>query len=209
MSSGRKPAMIVIGGMSGSGKSTLGEELARRMPNAVFLDSDVVRKQLFGVDPTTPLPEQAYTAESTKKFIRHIHRKASKHLQKGKTVIVTGLFLDTQTREKQEKLAKKNDADFVGIYMHASAALLFDRVAKRTGSASDADKKVLRRQFKTIPPRPFHELNWHIINADQSLDNIVSSAAYHIRRKTSKSRVSAFSPQKSQKKQKPAPSGPG
>lgn len=196
--------MIAIGGMSGSGKSTLGEELAKRMPHAVLLDSDVVRKELFGVDPTTPLPEQAYTAESTKKFIRHIHRKASKHLQKGKTVIVTGLFLDTQTREKQEKLAKKNDADFVGIYMHASAALLFDRVAKRTGSASDADKKVLRKQFKSIPPRPFHELNWHIINADQSLDNIVSSAVYNIRRKTNRPRVAPAAPEKAKKKQGPA-----
>lgn len=196
--------MIVIGGMSGSGKSTLGEELAKRMPDAVLLDSDVVRKQLFGVDPTTPLPEQAYTAESTKKFIRHIHRKATKYLQKGKTVIVTGLFLDTKTRGKQEKLAKKNDADFVGIYMHASAALLFDRVAKRTGSASDADKKVLRKQFKTIPPRPFHELNWHVINADQSMDNIVASAVYNIRRKTNRPRVMPPDSEKLKKKQGPA-----
>lgn len=201
--------MIVIGGMSGSGKSTLGEELAKRMPHAVFLDSDVVRKQLFGVDPTTPLPEQAYTAESTKKFIRHIHRKASKQLQKGKTVIVTGLFLDTHTREKQERLALKNDADFVGIYMHASATLLFDRVAKRTGSASDADKKVLRKQFKTIPPRPFHELNWHVINADQSMDNIVSSAVYHIRRKTNKPTLGQVPAKKPKKKQRIVPPGQG
>lgn len=201
--------MIVIGGMSGSGKSTLGEELAKRMPDAVLLDSDVVRKQLFGVDPTTPLPEQAYTAESTKKFIRHIHRKAKENLKKGRTVIVTGLFLDTHTREKQEKLAVKNGAEFVGIYMHASAALLFDRVAKRTGSASDADKKVLRKQFKTIPPRPFHELNWHVINADQSLDNIVSSAAYHINRKTNRPRLAKPSVKKSVKKQKPAAPGQG
>lgn len=199
------PVMIAIGGMSGSGKSTLAEELARRMPGVVVLDSDVVRKELYGVDPKTPLPGEAYSPESTKKFIRHIHRKAQKELNAGKSVIVTGLFLDKQTREKQEFLARRNGAEFIGIYLHASAALLFERVAARTNTASDADRAVLRKQFKTIPPKPFHELNWHIINADQPMEGMVANAMTHIRRQHHKIRLRPPEHKKTQKKQHPSP----
>lgn len=193
----KRPMMIAVGGLSGSGKSTLAEELGRRIPNSVVLDSDVVHKQLRGVDPTTPLPDHAYTPTNIKSFIRHIHREAEKHMQEGKTVIVTGTFLDKQTRLKQEFLARRNDAEFIGIYLHASASVLFERVAKRKDSASDADRSVLQRQFKALqdekrressdrlknqgkPPNRFKEMTWQIINADQPIGDMVKRAVLYI-----------------------------
>ena len=75
--------------------------------------------------------------------------------------------------------------------------MLFDRVARRKDSASDADKKVLQKQFQAIqeeqrreeamrhtdsgrPPNKFRELNWHIINAEQPVSDMVHGAVVYI-----------------------------
>ena len=70
------PVMIAVGGLSGSGKTTLADEIGKRLPGAVVIDSDTFRKGLHGVDPKTPLPEGAYSHANTQHFIRRIHREA-------------------------------------------------------------------------------------------------------------------------------------
>ncbi len=58
------PRLVAIGGVSGTGKSTLARRLAPALgaaPGAVLLRSDVIRKRLFGVEPTERLGEEAYT----------------------------------------------------------------------------------------------------------------------------------------------------
>src|SRR5690606_36877690 len=59
-----QPAVLVgIGGVSGTGKSSVARGLAPhlgRIPGAVVLRSDAIRKSLWGVAPTERLPEQAY-----------------------------------------------------------------------------------------------------------------------------------------------------
>jgi len=65
---GRPPArLIAVGGLSGSGKSTLAWALAARL-GAVVLRSDVIRKGLWGVDPTAKLPAEAYAPEVSVRF---------------------------------------------------------------------------------------------------------------------------------------------
>jgi uncharacterized protein len=160
-----RPLMIAIGGMSGCGKTTLANGIAARLPQSVVLDSDVIRKQMHGVPPSTPLPLSAYTPENTQKFIRHIHGLAAAQLRKGKNVVVTGTFLDNDTRRDQQALAAKSGADFTGIYLDAPLKVLYDRVAKRKDSASDADQEVVRKQVrKSIMGQ--RGLHWHIIRAD-------------------------------------------
>lgn len=203
----KTPLMIAVGGLSGSGKTSLAEELGKRIRGAVVLDSDVVHKKLRKVDPKSPLPEQAYSQESIKEFIRHIHREAAKHLREGKTVIVTGTFLDLQHRLKQQTLAQKNGAGFIGIYLHAPASVLFDRVASRKDSVSDADKKVLKRQITNLQqklrdledaerntPRPFHHITWQIINADQPIESMLKSAVQYIHQEAQKFQYPNFPP---------------
>lgn len=198
------PVMIAIGGLSGSGKSTLAEEMGKRMPGAIVLDSDVFRKSLHGVDPKTPLPDDAYTPEKTKDFIRRIRKQAKQYLKAGKSVIVTGTFLDKTTRMEQEELARGAGADFIGIYIHAAASTLFTRVSQRKDSASDADKRILKKQIKALqaeqareaagrgatPPKPFREINWQIINGDQPLDAMLHSAVLYIHQEMQRMRYS-------------------
>ncbi len=177
-----RKGMIAIGGMSGSGKSTLAESLGKAYPDLVILDSDVLHKQMHGVDPKTPLPLEAYAKHNRERLISYLHAQAAKHLRAGKSVVVTGTFLDHDTRHKQEKLASRNGADFIGLYLHAPLGTLYDRVARRKDSASDATPSVVQRQFKGASKRPVRDLPWCVIRADKSPRYVLDSAIQHIRR---------------------------
>ncbi len=179
-----KKGMIAIGGMSGSGKTTLAESLAKAYPDLVVLDSDVLHKQMHGVDPKTPLPVEAYALHNRERLISYLHAQAAKHLRAGRSVVVTGTFLDHDSRHKQEKLAARNGADFIGLYLHAPLATLYDRVARRKGSASDATPSVVKRQFKGASKRPVRDLPWCVIRADKSPGYVLDSALQHVRRST-------------------------
>lgn len=229
---GNKPVMIAVGGLSGSGKSTLAVEIGKNMRNAVVLDSDVEHKRLRGVEPTAKLDDGFYTKENIQDFIQHIRSKAKQHLRAGQNVIVTGTFLDKVTRGEQEELARHCHAEFIGIYLHASTKVLFDRVARRKDTASDADKRVLKRQIKALqeeqqrmageqnrpqqpysdraahPPRPFREIRWQIINAEQPLEDMLKSAILYIHQEKQRMKFGSGSNRnKTKKKQggKPSP----
>jgi predicted kinase len=179
-----QPLMICIGGMSGSGKTTLAMELANRIPNSVVLDSDEVRKMALGVPRTQPLPDSAYSPENTKKHIRRMHREAEYQLQAGKTVIVTGVFLDRDSRGNQENLAKENNVKFIGIFLDAPMSVLFERVAERKKVASDATPAIVRRQKHTTLMGQRGKQNWQTINADQPKEDVTRAAIAYVSRKT-------------------------
>ena len=68
-----RPSLIAIGGKSGTGKSVLARDVAgliAPLPGAVVLRSDVIRKELFGIDPLVALPEAAYAADVTTQVYR-------------------------------------------------------------------------------------------------------------------------------------------
>jgi len=182
LQSNHRPVMIAIGGMSGSGKTTLAESLAEKFPDAVLLDSDVLMKRMHGVEPTTRLPDEIYTAENRDRFISYIHMQAAKQLLLGNSVIVTGAFLDHAARSKQEALAQRCGAQFVGLYLHAPLSTLYDRVAKRRNNPSDAGTHVVQRQFKGASKRPHRELPWSVIRAEKSPEYVTDRAMTIIRR---------------------------
>ena len=86
----RPPSLIAIGGLSGTGKTTVARHLAAKIgavPGAVHLRSDVIRKQLFGVAETSPLPHQAYTPTVTEHVYRAMQKMAGLSLEAGHSVI--------------------------------------------------------------------------------------------------------------------------
>ena len=184
------PLMIAVGGMSGSGKTTLAATLAEKLPGSVLLDSDVMRKKMEGVSPETPLPPEAYTPEKTKQFIRYIQREAAALLKKGNSVIVTGTFLGNEERKRQQTVAQKAHADFIGIYLDAPLSVLYKRVATRTNSASDADQEVVRRQVrKSITGQ--QGLHWYILNGAQTQEEVQRDAVRLVARELHRYRILA------------------
>lgn len=140
------PRLICIGGLSGSGKTTLAAALTVKM-DAVHLDSDIMRKTMFGIAPQQKLPPEGYTADATLRLIDMMMDATRAALSHGKTVIVSALFNDVQSRRRQEQLAQEAGVQLAGFILEGDETLLMERVRMRTNGVSDAGEDVLRRQL--------------------------------------------------------------
>lgn len=153
------PALIAIGGLSGSGKSTLAGLLAPStgpVPGAVVVRTDVIRKQLFGVDPLHPLPDSAYEPEvSARVYARALHA-AEACIQSGHAAIVDAVFAEPRHRRAAEQLAAEAGVPFTGLWLEVPYEIAAGRLASRSGDASDATPRVLRAQART----PVADIAW-------------------------------------------------
>ena len=141
--------LIAIGGRSGTGKSSVARVLAPGLgavPGAVVLRSDVIRKRLFGLEPTEKLPEAAYAEEVSERVFEHLAGRAETLLRAGRTVIADGVFGGPDKRARIERAAAAAGAPFFGVWLEAPEPVLEARVGGRERDASDADIAVVRAQ---------------------------------------------------------------
>lgn len=154
-----KPARLIgIGGLSGTGKTSLARALSPGVgaaPGALHVRSDVLRKQLFGVAETVPLPPSAYTPEVSRRVYEEMERRARSALAAGHAVIVDAVFAHAGEREAFEAIAGGLGAAFAGLWLEASPETLIARVGERRADASDATPEVVRQQllYETGPVR--------------------------------------------------------
>jgi hypothetical protein len=146
-----KPRLIAIGGLSGSGKSTVAAGLAGDFapaPGARHLRSDVLRKTMMRVAPETKLPPSAYTEEVSNAVYRIMREQAGEALTAGYSAMVDATFIDAGERAAMAQVAARAGMAFIGLWLTAPDAVLLDRVARRRGDSSDADRVVLEQQLK-------------------------------------------------------------
>lgn len=177
----RPARLVAIGGLSGSGKSTLADHLAPEIglpPGARLLESDRLRKALFGVPAETRLPQAAYRAEISAKVYEGMAERAATLLSQGVSVVADAVFDRPEDRSRMRAAADTATAtatagaQFTGIWLDADAALLRSRVDKRAPGVSDATLDVLARQLERRPD----VTDWQTISADQPLEALVSAA---------------------------------
>ncbi|MBB3387136.1 AAA family ATPase (plasmid) [Rhizobium sp. WW22] len=145
-----KADLIALGGFSGSGKSTLAEALAPRIglpPGARIIESDRIRKSMHGVPPETHLPQNAYRPEVSVRVYQEISWRARLILARDGAVVADAVFDKAGNRELVERAADEKGCPFFGFWLEADAALLWQRVATRTGGSSDATLDVLAGQL--------------------------------------------------------------
>jgi aminoglycoside phosphotransferase family enzyme/cytidylate kinase len=146
----RPPSLLALGGLSGSGKSTLARGLAAdlgRPPGAAILRSDVVRKELAGVDFSERLGAEAYGAELTERVYRTLRARAGEALAAGQAVIVDAVHATPGERAALEAVAEAHNVRFAGLWLEAPAERMAARIEARRGDASDATVQVLERQL--------------------------------------------------------------
>jgi aminoglycoside phosphotransferase family enzyme/predicted kinase len=150
--------LIAIGGVSGTGKSTLAASLAPhlgRTPGAVHLRSDLERKALFGVTPTTRLPRDAYREDISHRVYALMTQRAEHILKAGHSVILDATYLTEADRAALAALAERAGTHLEGLWLEAPAPTLMTRVAARKNDASDADAAVVESQIADLVPPLF------------------------------------------------------
>jgi hypothetical protein len=162
-----RPSLIAIGGKSGTGKSVLARDAAPLVgppPGAVILRSDVIRKELHGVDPLVALPDAAYAPEVTARVYRTLLERARQVVAQGYSVILDAAFLRQAERDQLSAEARKMAADFHPIFLDADLSIRSSRVASRRRDASDATSEVARDQDGYDIGR----LDWPVVDASGS-----------------------------------------
>jgi predicted kinase len=167
------PLLLAIGGRSGTGKSSVARAVAGKLgalPGAMLLRSDVIRKRLFGVEPTAKLPEEAYAEAVSERVFERLAERAETLLRAGRTVIADGVFGAPEQRARIERAAAAAGVPFVGVWLQAPEAVLEARVAGRRGDASDADLEVVRAQRAMATG----EVTWQRIDASSSVEVVAA-----------------------------------
>ena len=162
-----RPSLIAIGGKSGTGKSVLAREAApllAPLPGAILLRSDVIRKELFGVDPLMALPEDAYTPEVTALVYRTLLERGRQILDQGFSVVADAAFLKQSERDELSTAAQKLDAAFHAVFLIADLGVRLDRIGARKADASDATAAIAAGQEDYEIGR----IDWPVIDASGS-----------------------------------------
>ena len=170
------PRLIAIGGFSGTGKTTLAAAIAP-LADAIHLRSDVERKRLAGIAETARLPASDYTEEATRGVYEHVLRRARSALEAGQGVVLDAVFARDFERLAVAALARDVGASYVGLWLQGSRQIMQDRVATRTGDASDATPDVVERQFGYQTGA----ITWTTIGASGSAADVLSAARAALR----------------------------
>jgi len=141
--------LVAVGGLSGTGKSVQARMVAPHfapLPGAVVLRSDVLRKQLFGVNETDRLPAAAYQPEVSSRIYRMLEQRAGQILSLGHSVVIDAVFAREGERAAIEAIAQELNVSFNGLFLMTDLATRQRRIGRRTADASDATAKIAEFQ---------------------------------------------------------------
>jgi uncharacterized protein len=144
---GRRPCLVLIGGLPGTGKSTLARGLAEQAGFSL-VRSDVVRKELAGLSAKAPAPspfgEGLYAPAWTDRTYAECLSQAEALLFEGKRVVVDASFGEEWRRRDFSDLAARFALPVVFLRCNADPNVVRLRLRDRLGDPSDADWRVHR-----------------------------------------------------------------
>jgi aminoglycoside phosphotransferase family enzyme/predicted kinase len=147
----KEPTLVGVGGFSGSGKTRLARALAPELgppPGAAVFRSDELRKRLMGVEPEQPLGPEGYKEDVGRRTYAAMRRLARAALESGHAAICDAAHNWNWGREATGRVAAQAGVPFQGLWLDAPADVLAARADARTGDASDATARIVRRQVR-------------------------------------------------------------
>lgn len=153
-----KPALLILSGLMGTGKSSLARRLAESL-NARVIQTDVLRKEMLGIQPAERHPEPfgqgIYSDEISRDTYRKALEQAETYLASGETVIIDASFRKQAERERARNTAKRQGVDFFLVECVCPEEEIHDRLDRRLanrGAASDGRWELYESQKKTFDP---------------------------------------------------------
>jgi predicted kinase len=150
--------IIVTFGLTGTGKTTLAQALHRETGWKV-VSSDVVRKRLAGLKPTTRRAEAfgqgIYTPELSAKTYEAMRLEAAQALHHGRSVILDGSYKRREERAAVLELARDLGAEVYFMECTAPLSLVRERLKKRLmdpKAISDGRWEIFRAQKADFDP---------------------------------------------------------
>ncbi len=146
------PCLVMVSGLPGTGKSTLAAELAARA-DFDLIRSDLVRKELAGITTNAATPagfEQGiYAPEWTERTYAECLRRAEQMLFEGQRVIVDANFRHDVQRRRFIEAAQRWGVPALLLVCQAEPKIVRQRLAARTGDASEADWAIYLQAART------------------------------------------------------------
>jgi aminoglycoside phosphotransferase family enzyme/predicted kinase len=181
---GRRPCLVLVGGLPGSGKSTLARMLAERAGFEV-VRSDAVRKELAGQysEPHGPPADQGiYTAEWNDRSYAECLRRGEQALFAGKRVLVDASFREEGRRRLFLDAARRWCVPAVLFLCRASSETVRARLANRRDDVSDADWAVyLQAAQRWEPPGPATRAALREVSTEGSPEHALSQVLAGLR----------------------------
>jgi aminoglycoside phosphotransferase family enzyme/predicted kinase len=145
---GRRPCLVLIGGLPGTGKSTLAQALAKRA-NFHLIRSDLMRKELVGLSAQnsarSPFAGGIYAAVWTERTYAECLRRTEKLLFEGNRVIVDATFAEEKRRQAFLETAEGLAVPAIFFVCQANPEVVRRRLECRRGDASDADWSIYQK----------------------------------------------------------------
>jgi aminoglycoside phosphotransferase family enzyme/predicted kinase len=182
---GRKPCLLLVGGLPGTGKSTLARALAERA-NAQVIRSDVVRKELAGAaeqeSKSKEFESGIYTADWTERTYSESLRRAEAELFGGNRVIIDATFANETWRNAFLDLAQCYGVPALFLVCRAEPEVVKTRLANRKNDVSDADWSVfVQAAARWEQPGERSRAGLREIATDGSLESGVDRALQYLR----------------------------
>jgi uncharacterized protein len=175
--------VVLIGGLPGTGKSTIGQRLAERQDWAL-LRSDVIRKQLAGLDSTERAPsaldEGIYATSFTARTYETMLNEASEALGRGESVVLDASWSDASWRERALCTAAKTSSELIALRCELPEAIAAARIDARQRAehdASDANVEVATAMGARFSPWPAAAR----IDTTRSVEASVAAAMHAVR----------------------------
>ncbi len=152
------PRLVITCGLSGSGKTTQSTAWLEACADAggVRLRSDVERKRLYGLAADagsgSAIDGGIYTPDANARTYARLAVLAREALAHGWAVVVDAAFLRRAERDAFRALARDAGVGFGILFCEATADELAQRIAARTGDASEATFEVVQRQRAWFEP---------------------------------------------------------
>ena len=171
-----RPTLWVVCGMPGSGKSSISKELSR-MFGIKTLNSDVIRKELFGMKPGDPsdLPfeEGIYSKGATGLTYGKLLLLAQEEIEKGNSVILDATYGSEHHRVEALRMARDKDVNIVFVECVLKEKLLKERLSNRKTKLSVSDARLPNFEYFKKRFEPLNEVGdaMHIrVNTEKPLE---------------------------------------